>query len=52
MVAKMVGDLRVESGEFETEADAVLLYIEEDVEDAQAFVLPGVHDLLDAALVQ
>ena len=44
--------LRVEGRELEAEARGVLLDVEENVEDAQALILPRVGHLLDPALVQ
>ena len=44
--------LRVKCAELQSEARAVLLDVEEDVEDAQALILPRVGHLLDPALMQ
>ena len=44
--------LRVKGWELETKAVIVFLYVKQDVEDAQALILPCVSDLEQAARVQ
>ena len=44
--------LRVKCAELQSEARAVFLDVEEDVEDAQALIFPRVRHLLDPALMQ